>query len=252
MQAAARKVLAENTRLRALLKNRGMSDAEIDSYMAADDDSSDDGAPPSQKLTKMLHSRKPCCPDTDDICLPSSAGSNGQSAILPPDTKPQMQLPPPHVHLQQLTSRQLAPLPNTVQSSIGPRTALPVATTMPTSSAPLQMVSSYHSAPSSHHSTAAYTAYPYSSHYDSHWQPPPPVLSTYDSAGRGRPMHPFATDIRCCGDQAATIIRSMRVDPGQNLETDLGYVPVPDNHVENIIAMNTMQKYGSQSHDMWR
>jgi hypothetical protein len=256
MQAAARKVLDENKRLRALLKNRGMSDAEIDAFMAAegDDLSEESGTPPSQKLTKMLHSRKPCCPDNEDICSPPSAGSSGQSAILQLDTKPQIQLPPPHV-VHQPNSRQLAPLPMS-NSSISPRTALPLSATMAISSAPLQMSSNYHPTLGSHHSgppshnTAAYSAYPYNSQYESHWQPPPPPAS-YDSAGRGRPMQTYANDARSRGD-ATTTIRSMRIDQGPDLETDLGYAPVTDNNVDNIIAMDVMQKYSNQPHGMWR
>lgn len=251
MQVSARHVLAENARLRALLKNRGMSDAEIDSYMGADDDIFEDGAPPSEKLTNMLLTRKPCCPDNED-----ASSCSPPSATTAQDTKPQMQLPPPHVHQQQLSSRQLAPIPIMVQSTISPRMALPLATTIPISSAPMQLLSSYHSAPSplhsgpQSHSTPTYTAY--SCH--SHWQPPaPPVSSTYDSAGRVRPMQTYTSDIRSSGDQAANTIRSIRIDQGQDFQTDLGYVPVTGDQVDNVNAMNDMQKYGNhQSHGMWR
>lgn len=242
MQVSARHVLAENARLRALLKNRGMSDAEIDSYMAADGDISEDGVPPSEKLANMLLTRKPCCPDNEDAssCSPPGA-TTAQPSIISSDTKPQMKLPPPHVHQQQLSSRQLAPIPIMVQSTISPRMALPLATTIPISSAPMQMLSSYLAAPSPlhsgppSHSTPTYTAYPYATQYDSHWQPPaPPVSSTYDSAGRGRPMQ-------------------THIDQGQDFQTDLGYVPVTGDHVDNVNAMNNMQKYGNhQSHAMWR
>jgi hypothetical protein len=65
-------------------------------------------------------------------------------------------------------------------------------------------------------------------------------------------MQSYTQDIRSCGGQAATIIRSMRADQGQDHDTDLGYAPVSDHHVDNIIAMDDMQKFGSQSQGMWR
>lgn len=65
-------------------------------------------------------------------------------------------------------------------------------------------------------------------------------------------MQTYASDVRSCGDQAATIIRSMRVDQGQGLEQDLGYAPATDNPVDNIIIMDAMQKYANQPHGMWR
>jgi hypothetical protein len=255
MQAAARKVLEENKRLRALLKNRGMSDAEIGSFMAAEGNEllDETGVPPSQKLTKMLLTRTPCCPDNEGGCSPPSAGR----VSSPPDTKPQLQLPlpPQHAQHQQLNSRQLAPLP--IQSSTSQRTALPIATTIPISSAPLQMAPSYHSTLGPHHtgpSSHNTPAYSYSSQYEPHWQPQPPPVSaaSYDSAGHGRPMQSYPQDIRSCGDPAVTIIRGMRVDQGQDHDTDLGYAPVSDHRVDNITAMDDIQKYGPQSQGMWR
>lgn len=262
MQASARHVLAENARLRALLKDRGMSEAVIDTYTTADGGISGNGAPPSVKLTNMLLTRKPCCTDNDngsDCLPPGDVGSLIVRSITSPDTKPLMKLLPPHNHPQDLSSKPLAPVPIMAQSTTNPRTALPLVTTMPMASMSMSLVSIDHSMPSLQnfgspsHSTSVYTAYPCITHYNTHWQPPALISSpSYDFAGPGSSVQTYSSITSNSTDQTTNTNRNMRIDLGLACHTDLSLLPVTGDQVGNANALNELQKSGSQLHGMWR
>jgi hypothetical protein len=74
MQAAARKVLDENNRLRALMRSRGITDAEIDQWMVESAAGQPGASSTAPQLQAMLHRNIPCSSGSGSDCCGSDRG----------------------------------------------------------------------------------------------------------------------------------------------------------------------------------
>jgi hypothetical protein len=84
VQAAARKVLDENRRLRALLKSRGVSDAEIDEVALEEREPQVvSSSTTTIQLETTLNTRRPCCPETKFESTPLPEQSERQARQTP-------------------------------------------------------------------------------------------------------------------------------------------------------------------------
>lgn len=104
IQQAAKRVLDENRRLRALLHQKGVSDAEIDSFVEPDLSS-------SESLDTMLNTRRPCKPQSACGTKASSSSSNTcSSSTKNPVQQVPIAIPLPSAPPQQFRVEAVAPV----------------------------------------------------------------------------------------------------------------------------------------------
>ncbi|EKG13415.1 hypothetical protein MPH_09441 [Macrophomina phaseolina MS6] len=230
IQAAAKRVLDENRRLRALLRHKGVSDAEIDSFTDTDSPSASHS---SDALETMLSTRRPCKPQsgcgTGSGCSSKSPAQQPPAAMPQLDTNPAPSVPTP---LSQMS-------PQAYVSAVSMTSALnaPTASASPMSAEP----------PVQHHlspavpaiTTSAYDptyATYYGASMHSSWAWPGAIDMSMISA-------PQAPNTSSCV-HAASIIREMRNDLGPELEQDLGCSgPDQDCKVDNNVVFELVDKY---------
>lgn len=248
MQAAARKVLEENRKLRALLKSRGVSNDDIDAAVGVDPDWAEEGLPPSEKLSNALQSRKPCCPGGG---IEDELGARGgsDSVVTSPALGAKLQLQQPlsaGLHQQTLSAGLHAP-PQMASLSLNAGPLSPQQGVSPMTGPEMTFPSVYHqpSQTYNHGPSPSSTNFSYSYPATAQWQP-------YESQGH----HP-AQAIPNYGNtscvDAANIIRNMRAGVGAELEADLGcQQPGTNCKVENMVVFDVMEKYTSQPTDTWK
>lgn len=221
MQAAARKVLDENKKLRALLKSKGVSDDDIETLMAEDQMS--DEAAPTGFLDSLLHTKKPCCPGDSTDC--SSMGASPQ----PPSSSSKGLHP--DIASMSLGSISVSPRPF-ISPSIAPSEDLAFPHT------------AYQFSTQSSGASQTATAYPYNFHMDPYWQ-------TYPIGGLNTSDNNVQSSATTSCIDAANIIRTVGGNVGTDLEADLGCLqPGTDCKVDNATVLDVMEKYASQG--PWR
>lgn len=224
IQSAARRVLEENKRLRALLRERGVSESEITAVMGATDRTTDYGSA-APTLDSMLGRKRPC--NGQNSCAGASCGPP-QSASLPNPP-----LPNPY---QRAVA--LQPSPETASPhSIGSSSAdTPSSISTPTFSQ-ISIATSQELSETDNYSSLAYQ---YDLPLTSTWPLPAEPAYTHDPIA-------YNNNTSSCV-YAANIIRTMRSDIGTELETELGCrEPGGDCAVDNAVVFNVMEKYSNQS-----
>lgn len=225
IQGAARRVLDENRRLRALLHERGVSDTEILLAMGVPNDRPYDQMSASSSLGVMLERRIAC---NGPACTGSPI--TGHSSVVRmsshPPAVPSLSIPVPR---SAALSSNDSPSPNSMASSMDTPPAFPGSSfyESPISPAP-EIVKTEDVPPYNPYEESfnnSWTAYQNGAHYVSD------PVSFYNASS--------------CVD-AANIIRTMRGTVGPELENDLGCrVPGQDCYVNNAMVFNVMDKYAN-------
>lgn len=231
IQAAAKRVLDENRRLRALLQKMGMSDAEIDSF-------NDPSPNPADTLDAMLRVRRSCNPGSQSACGSSRSGASSKSpgsqaptstplstASLEPPPLPPPAQPSPPSHSSATSIGSTFSTPPTAESPMVPIAPLP---SFPTNTPP---------DPSSAYGPSynAYYAVPSLGNWT--W----PTLNDMPDT----PTQRMPNSSSCL--QAADIIRGMRSDVGPELEQEMGCnAEGQDCKVDNNVIFDLVDKYSMQ------
>ena len=221
IQSAARKVLEENKKLRALLRERGVPEAEIVAVMGGPNDKPFEHISAATSLHTMLERKIACnTPSTIDsppsVQSPSVAMASGAPTV-PPITIPQQCA---------ATLSTDSPSPRSIVSSTGTPPGFAISPFYHSSMAPALEVKP--------------EGIP---HYGYHFEQPMNNSWTYPSEVHytSEPMTYYSTS--SCVD-AANIIRTMRSDVGLELENELGCRPHEQNcFVDNPAVFNIMDKY---------
>lgn len=218
IQSAARKVLDENRKLRALLRERGVPETEIMAITGASD-LTFDGPSPAPMLASMLNTKKTCSGQTVCIdspcCDPSSVAADSTGA------------PIAVVAMQERT----AGLSYDIQST-SPQS-------LPSSSIDTPPFAQNFSHPQIglERTLSMPDAMPPTNYLDTSW--------TLPDEGNEMPEPTTYTNSTSC-TYAADIIRNMREDVGAELEADLGCgKPGQDCMVNNTVVFTVMEKYGN-------
>jgi len=238
IQAAARKVLDENKRLRELLRLKGVGDVEIDSFVPhVPTATSLNPTSPSAALINMMNTRKSCNAQALGRLSISSASSCGplptRTPLQPSVTTPTHQQ---HMH-QQHTPIQAYPtniLPMSPQS------------VSPTGIAPPAMTAAITPPTTSFDPQTLPQAFPYFS--NDAWQYS--LSQSYMGDGNMGVSGMNGEDpgsTSCI--QAANIIRSMSTSAGPDVEAALGCCPVSagqDCKVPNSLVFEVMDRYSAR------
>lgn len=213
IQAAARKVLEENKRLRALLQSQGLSNEEIDAHLGSKADGPSNPPSAGSVLETKLKTRKPCCgekPGTTPARSPQSSStvtSVSQFSEASTDRQPMAIRPAPFPS---------SGLPREVYSL-----AVPPAMPMPT-------VTDWNNGQMDPHMQ-----------YGSNMQQP----LWPDPRGSTPTEGPRPDDISSC-DFAASMISSMRYDVSMDeVKRDLGCAPDQHCQIGNTKLFDVMDKY---------
>ncbi|KAF1841228.1 uncharacterized protein K460DRAFT_380937 [Cucurbitaria berberidis CBS 394.84] len=228
IQTAARKVLDENRRLRALLHERGVSEPEVIIALGGPPDRSYDKISSAPTLNAMLERRITCnLASSTSSPTPSHARAASMPRHLP--SVPPITIPAPRPTALSCCD---SPSPSSMVSSMGTPPPPPAYST-PYYTAPMTP-----SAAEIKVEDVRYN-YPYEQHYHNTWTYPSDYNYVADPAATY-----YSTS--SCVD-AANIIRTMRSDVGPELETDLGCrTSDQDCYVNNHIVFNVMDKYSNQ------
>ncbi|CAO2654569.1 Nn.00g113020.m01.CDS01 [Neocucurbitaria sp. VM-36] len=225
IQSAARRVLDENRKLRALLHERGVSEPEVVVALGGPPDRPYEQISSAPTLNAMLERRITCnMVSSTSSPTPSHTRASSMPRHLP--SVPPITIPAPR----------------------------PTALSCCDSPSPSSMVSSMGTPPPASYSTSFYTApmtpsaaemkaddvrynYPYEQPYNNSWT----YSNDYNYVTE--PVTYYSTS--SCVD-AANIIRTMRSDVGPELEADLG-CRAPEQHcyVNNNVVFNMMDKYAT-------
>ncbi|KAF2494019.1 hypothetical protein BU16DRAFT_62105 [Lophium mytilinum] len=224
IQNAARRVLEENKRLRALLRERGVSESEIVAVMGRHV-STPEHASAAPVLDSILGQKRACNGQTSCgrvPCVPSGA----TSVPLPPT------LSLSHQRSKGLETGNESASPHSIgSSSIDTPTSIPTPTFthMPTATQQSEMPDeSYRQLNYAYEIPSAQWMYPEETNYL-------PDQSLYNNTSS------------CV--YAANIIRSMRSNVGAELEADLGCRELgADCAVDNSVVFNAIEKYADHSH----
>ncbi|KAF2467678.1 uncharacterized protein BDR25DRAFT_291654 [Lindgomyces ingoldianus] len=225
IQSAARKVLEENRKLRALLLERGVPEADIAAVMGTNDRSLEQASAASNLVT-MLNRKRTCGPSCTTSC-----GAQPSSTTLAPQ------------------SPAVAPI------SIPQRTA---ALSSNGGQSPLSVTSSAVSTPPGYNSLPFFpppiTSAPdpkadAMSHFS--YQFDQPLQGSWTFPNEAIYVEPLPYDNTSSCLYAANIIRSMRTDVGPELEADLGCrVLGQECYVDNPTVFSAVEKYSNPGCDM--
>ncbi|KAL5387066.1 hypothetical protein DPSP01_003678 [Paraphaeosphaeria sporulosa] len=230
IQSAARKVLDENRRLRALLHDRGIPDSDIVAAMGGLNDRSYDQISSSASLSATLEKKITC---NTTAFLTSPVSPYPSDARNGPHTSTVAPLALPMPRSAALSSND-SPSPHSIISDMG---------TPPPS---------FHGTPYMHTLTPDPGAkpgdLPLYMPYDPSIQHPWPQLHqhthehTHEEQYVANPTSYY--NATSCID-AAKIIRTMRTGTGPELETDLSCRPGQHCYVGNSMVFNNLDRYGS-------
>ncbi|KAJ4301587.1 hypothetical protein N0V90_003680 [Kalmusia sp. IMI 367209] len=223
IQSAARRVLDENRKLRALLHERGVSDSDIVMAMGGLGDRTYDQISAAPSLNAMLERR---ITSNGPAFTTSPISPHSSNTRITPHTPAVPPLAIPVTRSAALSSND-SPSPHSIVSSMG---------TPPT----------FHGTPYLHpHLTPAPESKP---------EDVPPYLpydQSFQNAWPQQHNQQYVADptsyynTSSCVD-AANIIRTMRTDAGAELEAELGCrVPGQHCYVANSVVFNVMDRYSS-------
>jgi hypothetical protein len=223
IQSAARKVLEENKKLRVLLRERGVPEAEIVAVMGGSNDKPFEHMSAAPSLNSMLERKIAChIPSSIDSDIESPPSMYSSSASMAPRGPA---VPPITIPRHRASTLNETPSPRSIVSSTG---------TPPGFSAN----------PFFHHASMTPEVKPQNMpQYDYQYAQPINNAWTYQNEApyTSQPVPYYNTS--SCVD-AANIIRTMRSDVGLELENDLGCPPHDQNcYVDNSLVFNMMEKY---------
>ncbi|KAK1062654.1 hypothetical protein LTR74_010110 [Friedmanniomyces endolithicus] len=227
IQSAARRVLEENKRLRQLLKQQGLSDAEIDAFLSNRPENTQYPSPTSVALESLIGQRK--------ACRPGSGCDSGSGSAGPEDMKP---------NLVALGSGSLPPLQRTSQPPLTPYTA--------THASPQSTLSSGMHTPNTLQHRAIAPPRPHAPPYTMQSLPDLPAIDHgmgFDDSFMWNdqyvPPHTAGpTDTSSCY-VAAEAIRTIKPDAGYDLEVELGCSDGRECNVPNNQIFSIMDRYAS-------
>ncbi|OCK83432.1 hypothetical protein K432DRAFT_379524 [Lepidopterella palustris CBS 459.81] len=223
IQSAARKVLEENKRLRALLRERGVSESEIHSIMGTTD-RMPEYASPAPMLEAMLGCRRPC--NTQSLNTTGPVGAPPTSMPMP---SPSVSIP--YQRAIALQPRTGSASPHSLCSSVDTPSSISTPTFSHIPMATSQDLSDTDS--------LQHLNYQYDQSLNTPWNLPQDRNFSPDQMT-------YSNTSSCV--YAANIIRSMRSDVGMELEADLGCRELgTDCSVDNSVVFNVMEKYSTQS-----
>ncbi|KAF2129452.1 hypothetical protein P153DRAFT_385661 [Dothidotthia symphoricarpi CBS 119687] len=226
IQSAARRVLDENKKLRALLYERGVSEQELVAALGGPPERSYDQISSAPTLNTMLERRIPC----NMLSSTSSpAPAHTRAASLPRHMPSVQSITVPASRATALSCYDSAS-PGSIVSSMG--TPPPASYSTPFYSTPA-------TPPASEIKTEGVQYdYPYEQAYNGSWA----YSNHYNFAADPVPYYNSTS----CVD-AANIIRTMRSDVGPELEAGFG-CRTPDQHcyVNNNMVFGMMDRYSNQ------
>jgi hypothetical protein len=218
IQSAARKVLDENRKLRALLRERGVPETEIMAITGASDQTFD-GPAPAPMLATMLNTKKTCSGQT--VCANGSCSE--PSSIAADATCPPIPVVAMQGHDAELNYGIDSTSPRSLQSS--------------SINTPPFSQNFSHASVGAERDLSGSDGIPQTNYLDTSWTFPDEGTRTLES-------NAYANSSSCT--YAANIIRTMREDVGAELEADLGCrKPGQDCMVNNTIVFTVMEKYGN-------
>ncbi|KAK0938667.1 hypothetical protein LTR29_009766 [Friedmanniomyces endolithicus] len=225
IQSAARRVLEENKRLRQLLKQQGLSDAEIDAFLSNRPENTQYPSPTSVVLESLIGQRKPCRPG-------SGCDSSGSA---PEDVKP---------NLVALGNGMLPSLQRTSQPPLTPYTT--------THASPQSTLSSGMHTPNLLQRRQVPQSGPHGQPYSMQSMPglaAPDHEMVFDDSfmwnDQYAPPHTTGpTDTSSCY-VAAEAIRTIKPDAGYDLEVELGCGDGRECNVPNNQIFSIMDRYAS-------
>ncbi|PSN62309.1 hypothetical protein BS50DRAFT_578125 [Corynespora cassiicola Philippines] len=222
IQSAARKVLEENKRLRALLYERGVPEAEIIAVMGGE--RAIDHVSAASSLTSMLDRRIPC---GNMSCTSSPPTSHVSTATTPQHGSTTTPITIPVQRPAALGSND-SPSPHSIVSSLG---------STPPAFSSTQYYPGITPAPNiKTEDMQNYNNYQYNQSINT-WSMPQDINYPQDSIA-------YYNTSSCI--DAANIIRTMRADAGPELEADLGcQAPVQNCYVDNGVVFNLVDKYSN-------
>lgn len=226
IQTAARKVLDENRKLRALLHERGVSEPEVIAALGGPLDRAYDQISSAPALNAVLERRI----TYNMVSSTSSPTPSHSRATSLPRHLPSV--PPLTIPASRPTALSCcdSPSPSSMVSSMG--TPPPVSYPAPFYTAPVTPSAAEIKAEDVQYN------YPYEQPYNSSW--------TYTNEYNYAPDPAAYYSTSSCVD-AANIIRTMRSDVGPELEADLGCrAPDQNCYVNNNLVFNMMDKYSTQ------
>ncbi|ORX95698.1 hypothetical protein BCR34DRAFT_193944 [Clohesyomyces aquaticus] len=233
IQSAARKVLEENRKLRALLVERGVPESEIAAVMGSNERSLEQASAASNLVT-MLGRKRACgtpCSSTSS-CGPQQSATNfaSQPSSVAPSVAP-IAIPQPRTAFSSTEGQ--SPL-SVSSSTVSTPPGFHSASFMPT---PIT------SAPDMKLDDGSYLGYQFdqSMHATSWTFPNDPIYA----------QAPLSYDNTSSCLYAANIIRSMRSDVGPELEADLGCRSLGQEcYVDNSAVFNVVEKYSNPTCSM--
>jgi hypothetical protein len=227
IQSAARKVVDENRTLRSLLHKRGVSEAEIVMALGGPSDRSYDLISAVPSLSAMLDRRINC----NTLSSTSSPSVSHMRASSMPRHMPSV--PPISIPASRPTALSTcdSPSPGSITSSM--ETPPPISYSAPFYAAPVTPP-----APEIKTEDVQY-GYAYDQPYPNNWH----YSSDYNMIGG--PAN-YYNNTSCI--DAANIIRTMRSEPGHQVEPDLSRRMPPHNcYIDNNMVLNMMEhKYPHQ------
>ncbi|KAF2180067.1 hypothetical protein K469DRAFT_693534 [Zopfia rhizophila CBS 207.26] len=225
IQSAARKVLEENRKLRGLLRERGVPEADIVAVMGTGDKSFEHISV-APALSTLLERKRPC--NGQMSCGSPSGGEQTAGSLMPrTPALPPISIPPPrNVKLSNADSVS----PHSIgSSSVETPSGFSNPSFFPVPLTPAPEVSKAENL----------------SHFDYQLQPPLNTPWTFPNETTCVP-EPVAYNNASSCVYAANIIRTMRADVGPELEADLGCrILGQDCVVHNTVVFNAMDKYSN-------
>jgi len=239
IQAAARKVLEENKRLRALLKRSGVSDAEIDGFQHAQGESLGYDSSPERTLDTMLGLRRPCTKSTIqlDVKAPIPPETADHSSLLAPQPLPQASFTTPST----TSIPSLRPALPAPSGHLTPNLQY-AASEHPEREHDTHAQHQHQQQHQPHHQTYHYQSMQTAPDWSHHNNDQYDIMQQYPAN-----EDPDTRNYSSCVD-AANIIRSMRSDVGVELEADLGCKSLgQDCRVNNAVVFEVMDRYSGPS-----
>ncbi|KAJ6200251.1 hypothetical protein J3E72DRAFT_392108 [Bipolaris maydis] len=223
IQSAARTVLEENRKLKAILRDQGMSEQEVSAVLENTPDQHSKQVPAASRLSAMLEGKTK--PDLNTSTT-SHVASHTKPTLIPRHTPP----------VQTISSIPPRSTDFSYDDSPSPGSIISAMSTPPPSS----YSTTFYAAPSTPPGTeikiedVAYE-YPYNRPYNSSWT---------HSGDFGYPADPFNYYNRSTCVEAANIVSTARSDPGTELDTSMGYrYPDQYSQMNNAALLNMMNGY---------
>jgi hypothetical protein len=226
IQTAARKVIDENRKLRLLLHERGVSEAEIVVALGGPPERTYDQLSAAPTLNVMLE-RRIICNTLSSTSSPAPSHLRAESMPRHMPSVPPISIPAPRPTAQSYCD---SPSPGSIVSSMG--TPPPVPYSIPLYTTPITPPGS------GIKSEDVQYGYTYDQSYNNTWH----YCNEYNIPAEPTTYHNTSSSV-----DAANIIRTMRADATYEMENELGRRISNQNcYVDNSTVFGMMDKYSNQ------